>query len=435
VVGESVVAFVTLFLGLDAGAQTVELLVAPPATRVELLLDGQQVAELSAPPWRTKIDLGNTLLPHRLEAVAYNAKGRRLERIGQTINMPRPEAELAIVLERDVAGVPRSARLTWESVQLLEPSQVSMVLDGQELTLDDTHSAPLPELDLHHAHVLRGEVAFGSRMAAVRELAFGGEYVDSSQTELTAVTVVLPEKRGRFERGAVEGKLVAGGRPAQVVAIDETPYTYAFVFAEQGWQLWRQMIDGRVNASLAAGFRPSGKDSVLVVDPVPNIVASASGEVARVFPINVDSKCSRNSILNAIERIGRREADRTRQDLAAAVAGAGLASYGLRQRRAAIFVASEEELVASASVAPLVRAYLATLGVPLHVWVPGKKPVEVEPSPWGEIMWFSRPGHVFKALRDVRAKLERQRIVWIEGTHLPQEVTITGAPATFRLAR
>jgi hypothetical protein len=438
-VGESVVAFVTLFLGIVVGQQPVELLVVEPATRVEILLDGQKVAEMATPPWRAEIDLGSALLPHRLEAIAYNAQGRRLERIVQAINMPRSEAEVAIVLERDGTGQPRSARLTWKAAHLREPSQVRLALDGAPLTLDADHRAALPELDLHHAHLLRGEVAFGLRPSALRELAFGGEYIDSSQTELTAVAVVVPDKKTELKREDVEGKLIAGGQAANVVAIDETPFAYAFVFAEESWEKWRKKTAGRTSG--ASGFRARGEDCLLLVDPVPKIVSSSSGEVARLISIAADRKTSHDAVLETIINVSesvsarRQRTRREGQSLALAVAGAGLASYGQRQRRAVFLVASEAELAGSASLAPLVRAYLRTLGVPLYVWVPDKKPEQTKPGPWGEITWLLWSRRIVEALGRVEKELERQRIVWIDGTYLPQEITVAGAPSTFALVR
>jgi hypothetical protein len=170
-VGEGVIAFSTLFLWFAKGIEPVELMVAAPATRVELFLDGSQVAELTNPPWRATIDLGEELTPHRLVAIAYNDKGRKLARVEQTINLPRPEAELEILLENDASGALRSARLGWTAAHLQAPSSVSLALDGKSLKLDKNQRATLPKLDLKHTHVLRGEVAFGSRPSAIWRLA------------------------------------------------------------------------------------------------------------------------------------------------------------------------------------------------------------------------------------------------------------------------
>lgn len=45
------ISFVSLFLGLVMGVQTVEVALSVPAEQVELTLDGQVAATLDAPPW------------------------------------------------------------------------------------------------------------------------------------------------------------------------------------------------------------------------------------------------------------------------------------------------------------------------------------------------------------------------------------------------
>ena len=110
------IAFVTLFLGLTLGVRPVEIRITGPVNHVELRLDDTVQKIMTAPPWRTAIDLGDHLLPHRLAAVALDAAGRELARAEQTINLPRRSAEAQIILERDLTGKPVRAHLLWQSV-------------------------------------------------------------------------------------------------------------------------------------------------------------------------------------------------------------------------------------------------------------------------------------------------------------------------------
>lgn len=49
------VTFLTLFIGVVSGLQTVQVAVTPPVARVELRLNGEQVATMRAPVWKTTL--------------------------------------------------------------------------------------------------------------------------------------------------------------------------------------------------------------------------------------------------------------------------------------------------------------------------------------------------------------------------------------------
>ena len=74
--------FLTAFLGLTLGTQPVRLEVKSDIKTVELRLDGSSIATLHA-PWQTKIDVGTSLLPHRLVAIGRDADGTEIARAEQ----------------------------------------------------------------------------------------------------------------------------------------------------------------------------------------------------------------------------------------------------------------------------------------------------------------------------------------------------------------
>jgi len=92
------IEIVTLFLGLWGGAQPVELAAGAEVAAVELTLDGRQVARLEGPPWSAVVDFGSDLVPHRLEAAAFDAAGRPLERAHKLGITVLDEAALADLL-------------------------------------------------------------------------------------------------------------------------------------------------------------------------------------------------------------------------------------------------------------------------------------------------------------------------------------------------
>lgn len=108
------IAFVTLFLGLVYGPVTVELSAAPGVARIELSVDGENVAELAA-PWTARLDLGPEIAPRELVAVAKDAEGRPVGEVRQWISRPRPGAEASFVVEKASSGTGRAARLHWPS--------------------------------------------------------------------------------------------------------------------------------------------------------------------------------------------------------------------------------------------------------------------------------------------------------------------------------
>src|SRR4051794_31680092 len=110
------IAFVTLLLGLISGVYPIEVTVSGPVAAVESPLDGASAGRLPGPPWAARVDLGSDLRPHELVARALDAQGTEIARATQWLNLPRPPAEVEVVLENGTDGVPRTANLTWQSV-------------------------------------------------------------------------------------------------------------------------------------------------------------------------------------------------------------------------------------------------------------------------------------------------------------------------------
>ena len=104
------IVFLTLYLGLIAGHQPVEMRVDPAVKSVQLLLDGKKIDTFAAPPWRSLVDFGPVIQPHELVAVAFDAKGNEVGRAAQTLNLPRATAELEIIVDRDASGTPSTPR-------------------------------------------------------------------------------------------------------------------------------------------------------------------------------------------------------------------------------------------------------------------------------------------------------------------------------------
>src|ERR1700694_5425626 len=136
------IAFLTLFLGLASVTVPLELSAGPEITAIELQLDGKPVSHLTEPPWSTQLDLGADLLPHHLVARALNDGATGVARAEQGITLPRPPAEVQILLEPPRPGTRPTVRLTWRSLTNEAPAEVTLLLDGRGLPVDGGEAGP-----------------------------------------------------------------------------------------------------------------------------------------------------------------------------------------------------------------------------------------------------------------------------------------------------
>jgi len=128
-----------------------------------------------------------------------------------------------------------------------------------------------------------------------------------------------------------------------------------------------------------------------------------------------------------IDKVPSHRVDPERQVLADAVAVAGMGTVIRNRRRAIVLVLGKSPADSSLFDPPRVRSYLRDLHVPLFLWSAVAKP---DPSPWGKLEDISSPSRFRAAVKRLSQLVERQRIVWIEGRHLPQDITLVpGMPA------
>jgi hypothetical protein len=422
------IAFLTLFLGLIAGPHTVALSAGSEVASIELLLDGARVALLTGPPWTGRVDLGREPLPHRLVARARDVRGGEVAQAEQWINLPRPPAEVEILVEKAVAGQPRTVRVVWQSLTHARPTSVALSLDGRPLALDGQHRAELPPHPPDSAtRVLSAELSFPDGLEARRDVALGREYGDEVSTELTAVPVWW---RGLDELPAaagLQGWFTDGGRPLRVDAVEAGTAQVWVVrdpavarFAKRmGWHPWamapqRSLALGhraelRFLSSTGRTFAGEGLDSELF-DRSPGYPFSEEYETASLLA----------RLSNRNERIG------APQKLTDAVAVAGLQACATGRPRAVLLVVAPGAKDVSRYAPAAVRRYLAALHVPLFVWSADVPDRQLKAA-WGTVEEFTTRDGLDRGFRALARELETQRIVWVEGRHLPQSIAL--APA------
>jgi len=397
------ISFLTLFFGLITGSYPVELAVSGPAAAVELTVDDRASDRLLGPPWKARINFGRTLAPHRIVARALDAEGKELARAEEWANLPHPLTKVEIVLE-------------------------STKGDGRPLQLDPARRVELPTHDLKTIHILTAEVRFPGLQRVHRDLAYGGEYGSEVSTELTGIP--LRSRSGPLPPPEkLAGWLTQGGRPLAVAAVEEGPAQLFVVRAAPFGEIAEKMgsrglkvKDDRYNEKLGRD------DQVRFVQPVPQRV-EGSGELSDLFDISPIYTAQEGGLPYALRSLGRPSAGSGAAPsgirIADAVAVAALEAMTENRRRAVLLLLSGNETQdASGYDAARVRRFLEAIRVPLHVWtlsppVPGSLA-----AAWGPAAQVQSTGDLARAVATLRADLDSQRIVMVDGRLLPQSIRL-----------
>ena len=195
------IAFVSLFLGLIVGVVPVTVLVEKPVAAVRYELDGKAVGSVERAPWTLPLDFGAELAPHELVAHALDAAGKEIGVARQFVNLPRPPAEVEVVLERDAKGRADAARFSGQSLLGSRPARVTATFDGAPLPAPESDRVALPAYDDSRRHVLSIELEFTPTVRSRTDVVFGGAESGVVRSELTAVVV----------RADLAGKVPGGG--------------------------------------------------------------------------------------------------------------------------------------------------------------------------------------------------------------------------------
>jgi hypothetical protein len=434
------IAFLTLFLGLTLGPQPIELTVIGPVASVELLLDGAPAGRLTGPPWRGEINFGSSLVPHELVARGLDEQGIEVTRAQQWINLPRPPAEVEILLENEAAGRPAAARLTWQSLTGESPSAIAVTFDDKPLTLASGGRVQLPAWDPEASHVLTAELRFSGAVTARQDVVFGGRWGEQVATELTAVPVRLRPGQALPAPERMQGWFRAGGRSLNVAAVDEGPAELLVVRDLAIQNALDKLLAGGSRARPTLNMRGAEfdqrspdyrrfsmtlpkQDTVRLIWPVAKAIAGASLPV-ELFDTSRDLDAREGGLLWFLARSIPGVGDPSRQRLADAVAVAGLQALYANRRRAVLLVLSEQPVDTSRSDPALVRRYLEAIRVPLVVWTLGD-PASPAATAWGVAEKISAVGRMQKAFSRLEQELAGQRIVWVDGRLLPQAIELS----------
>jgi len=440
------IAFLTLFLGLVTGPQSVAVDPGAGVAAVELTLDCRGVARVEHAPWSATVDFGQALLPHHLEARALAADGSEVARTEQWVNLPRPQAEVDIVLEGSGAGSTRTARLAWDSFTRQAPSQLDLSLDGVPLALDARAQAPLEIPRAGDAHVLSARVRFPDGVEARKDMVLSGDYGNDVATELTAVAVrgaaaAAPGKPARtLAARDLQGRFLADGRPAAVAAVEQEA-AEVFVVRAYGAQsalldrvatdpagahsrasLGGPRVSARLDAKAYGTFEPDPRIHFHFVSPVARLYKSGAATTAERFDITPSMTVPGLDLGRLLVEVQFRLPDHPR--LADAVATAALNALARETPRAVLLIAGGQDGAGDLSLMlpATVRAYLDAIGVPLFVWSVGRPGRALEA--WGDAQNVALPWELRHAYDRLAKEVLSQQVVWLQGRHLPQSVTL-----------
>lgn len=414
------IAFATLFLGLVLGVQTVAVMTSQDVSQVEVRLDDRSLVVLDEPPWRAPVDLGDTLEPRMLTAIARDGEGREIARTEQALNLPRPPAELELLLEPGTDGRGAVARISWDSIASTDRPTVTATFDGVELPVTDSHRIPLPGHDPARLHFLRVDAVFGEHISTYAERVLGGTYADRLSTELTAVPVRLTGRAALPPAEGLEGWVRVGGEAAAVLAVDEGPADLIVVRDVSAQPVLDDFGRTGRNGSRRYVARLKTDQRVRFLSPFARPVPHP-GYSMSLFEPSESLTAHDGGLFWLLTRIRPRHGADEGQRLADAVAAAGLTAAGGSRPRAILLVLGPEPRDRSTLGADGVRHYLESLRVPLVVWSVGGDTA----AAWGQAERIDSLSALERASKALRRDLERQRILWVEGVHLPRSIELT----------
>jgi hypothetical protein len=425
------IVFLTLFLGLVSGRVPVELAVTgAPATpvivAVELVLDGAPAGRFAGLPYKGEIDFGKDLLPHHLVARGVDDKGEEVARAEQWVNVPRPPAEVEAVPQPGPDGRTAGVRLAFQSLTRESPAKVSATFDGSPLPVHGDHLA-LPPYSTDSGHLLSIEAVYPSGLTARRDLAFG--FGGEVSTDLTAVPVrLLGRAKLPSSPAALASWFSEDGQALRPVAVEEGPAELLVVRAPGAPPILATIGKVGVRERHATGLNrlqfimTLGKEArVRFLHPTAQRYAGA-GLSSELFPSSQDFTAKDGGLYWLLAGVVQETRGESR--LADAVAVAGIQALTANHRRAVLLVLDGQTADASRYEAAAVRRYLAAIHVPLYVWSVGKVDPAITAA-WGAVEEISVLSRMQSAFDRLAEDLERQRIVWLDGRHLPQGIALT----------
>jgi hypothetical protein len=388
------VVFLSLFLGLITGTQSVVLQVDDAVKSVRIELRGREVARLDKAPWSARVDFGTALAPAQLTAIAYDGGGKEIARTSQLINLSRPAAEMEIVIKSE-GGKPAEVELVGRHRLHQPPKSAKLLIDDTVVKVGRDFRARLLQTDWSHPHLVSAEMQFEDGEIAKRDVAIEAGYSGSTSSELAPMLIMM---NGNKQPDSLDGCFSAAGTALRATAIEKSD---AFVV----------MVKDPATRLQSAELQFDADTAERILWPVPRPINAPGEPTAIAFPQSVNhGKVATASWLLKQRLTPAPSASEPRQ-FTDAVAVAALGSLERGRRRAVILVVSRAQ-DRSLYLPQVVRRYLDEVGVPLFVWsADGLRP-DLSAA-WGRIDDISTTAGLQAAIGRLNDALARQRIVWV----------------------
>ena len=428
------IAFQTLLLGLVLGVQPVRLMVAPQVKSVEVRLDGTTIGALAGEPWIVRCDFGESLHPHELVVIARDGSGTEIGRVRQWVNMPRARAEATLLLER--GPQPNrvvAARLAWNEAKGAGPETVRATLDGKALTIKDPRHFELPPCDPKQAHVLSAELVFAEGRTARVDAVFGGDIGEEAKLDLTGVPLLLDPGHNPPSLQEIQTWFRKDDRPLRVLGVEHGPFDVVLLLDQEARTLLArehgakgggaQFEGGAALPPQLLSFDRSGADDdrLFIAFGVPESFSGDDGSTHVVFPAYSPMDFVTSNVRPRLANLVYASTVVGAPTLADAVASMGALVAANNRPRAVVVLLAGSPDDRSRITPSGARAYLGDLHVPLLVWSLTGAGVS---DSWGTEEDVSTEGSLDKAARRLKGDLAAQRIVWLEGAHLPQRIRL-----------
>ena len=439
------VRFTTLFIVLVTGIHPIGVVVGDSVASVEFLLDGQQIGTVSGEPWRFKCDFGEEPLPHELVAIARDRSNREVARARQLINVPRSSSELQIALLGSQGENPSAGRLIIGNPIFAEPEHVVVEFDGIPLEFESPSFIPFPDYDETADHIITAEVEFTDQSAAHAAISFSPRTSGKSGKRLTAISI---EVEGG-EEPTVESLKNAFQVKGQNVGVDAVERSGGRVVLVRDQRatvdlgLLSRFSDRRYsNARLSDLYRSTRITNARelkqglcqFVFPIPVQRKADTGKLEKSFWVSPQFRIEESGLHWVTTHINLRPAETAGghewQQIADAVVIAALQAAASGRPRVVVAAVGEETPDASTYGVGSVRNFLRALNVPLVVWATSPAAAKR----WGSESIIKNPKQFTTAAHDTERMLEKQWIVWLEGLHLPSDVTLHSPQEGIRIA-
>jgi hypothetical protein len=415
-----------------------------PVASVQIALDGTVVGTLRAPSWSADVNLGPDLTPHELVANALGSDGRQVASCRQWLNLPRPPAEVEVLLERGMDGRATAARLSWQVVTGQQPKSVEVRLNGKRLEVSAEQRVDLPAYDAAEPQLFSVELEFDNDVKSRKDVVLGGASGSEAGSELTSIPIRRKSGEKEPTASALQGRFLRKGGKLSVAAVETGPAILWIVrdssaveaalhLGQRGretftsrWGSTGRGPGGDLNLTMEAG------DRLRYLWPRP-VAVTGTALPTELFPTSRTFLAERVGLRWLLTSVHNPAPENAGARFADAVAVAGLNAYAGFQRRAVLLLLGQADVDGSQHAPEAVRRYLSRLHVPLFVWSLGTPSRAA--AAWGEVQDVSTALGMIQAFAALRQELASQRIVWVEGRLLPQEIELATEGESIEVVR